>query len=224
MSSHRVLAIFLAVCMLSSSLRLGRGLFTGARAMSMSMSGKATFGAGCYWGTEKFFKEDFGTKLVPSSKIKGLVGFMGTTGKEKENPSYREVCSGQTGHVEVYDFTFEGDETTYEALVKHFFAFHDPTTPNRQGNDVGTQYASVIFYYDDKQKEIAERVKAELNDAVKSGKVKNYQQKEVSTAIVKAQKFYAAEAEHQEYLAKQPWGYCNHAYRFMPTEWPVQSS
>lgn len=69
----------------------------------------------------------------------------------KANPSYREVCSGRTGHVEVYDFEFDGNLSTYENLIKHFFSFHDPTTENRQGNDQGTQYASTIFYYDDDQ-------------------------------------------------------------------------
>ena len=187
--------------------------------MSMStVSQKATFGAGCYWGTEKFFKEDFNKKLFPDSNIEGKVGFMGLTGKEKENPSYREVCSGTTGHVEVYDLTFTGDETTYEELCKHFFKFHDPTTLNRQGNDVGTQYGSVIFYHDEKQKAIAEKVKNELQGAITAGKIGNYATNKVSTAIAPANTFYAAEDEHQEYLAKQPWGYCNHAYRF--TDWP----
>jgi peptide-methionine (S)-S-oxide reductase len=186
--------------------------------MSSSVSNKATFGAGCYWGTEKFFKEDFGKKLFPTSKVQGKVGFMGLTGKEKENPSYREVCSGTTGHVEVYDLTFEGDEDTYEALCKHFFTFHDPTTLNRQGNDAGTQYGSVIFYHDETQKEIATRVRDELQGHIKDGKVQAYSTPTVSTAIVPANTFYAAEDEHQEYLKKQPWGYCNHQYRFQ--QWP----
>jgi peptide-methionine (S)-S-oxide reductase len=93
----------------------------------------------------------------------------------KPNPTYREVCTGRTGHVEVYDCTFEGDELTYEKLVRHFFAFHDPTTLNRQGNDRGTQYASVIFCYDDVQKQIATKVKNELQELVSKGKVSNYQ-------------------------------------------------
>ena len=134
--------------------------------MSSNISEKATFGAGCYWGTEKYFKEDFGKKKFPTSAIEGKVGFMGLTGKEKPDPSYRDVCSGTTGHVEVYDFTFKGDATTYEELCKHFFSFHDPTTLNRQGNDVGTQYGSVIFYHDDAQKDIAEKVLAILTLAL----------------------------------------------------------
>ena len=186
-----------------------------------NLSQQACFGAGCYWGTEKFFKVDFSDKLFPGTDIVGKVGFMGTTGNEKENPTYREVCSGTTGHVEVFDFSYKGDEKTFEELVRFFFAFHDPTTLNRQGNDVGTQYASIIYYYDDKQKEIATKVKTELQAALDAGKIKNFQDKKVATAIVPALKFYAAEAEHQAYLEKQPWGYCNHAYRFDPREWPV---
>eukprot|EP01035_Chromulina_nebulosa_P017171 gene17171-22687_t len=182
----------------------------------MSISNKACFGAGCYWGTEKFFKIDFGNKIAPGSIKHGAVGFMGPE-TAKKNPTYREVCSGTTQHVEVYDLEFNGDETTYENLVKHFFTFHDPTTKNRQGNDAGTQYASAIFYYDNKQKEIATRVKSELQSLVNSGKIR-YQGKTVETDIIPATIFYPAHDEHQAYLDKNPGGYCNHAYRFK--EWP----
>jgi peptide-methionine (S)-S-oxide reductase len=99
--------------------------------------------------------------------------------------------------------------------------FHDPTTKNRQGNDAGTQYASVIFVNDDVQKQIAEEVTAELQQAVNDGKVK-YEGKTVETAIVPMQKYYPAHEEHQEYLMKNPYGYCNHRFRFK--EWPVASS
>ncbi len=108
--------------------------------------GRACFGAGCFWGTEKFFA-DFG-KTFPNSGviINGKVGYMGPK-HARENPDYDSVCTGKTGHVEVYNFEFMGNTDTYRNLVKHFFMFHDPTTANRQGNDVGTQYASVIFCY-----------------------------------------------------------------------------
>jgi peptide-methionine (S)-S-oxide reductase len=193
---------------------LGAHIFRGnmaVRAMSMSSSGgitqRASFGAGCFWGTEKFFDDDFGKKF-PGTNIKGKVGYQGLTGKEAPNPGYREVCSGKTGHVEAYDFEFNGDELTYEELVKHFFKFHDPTTMNRQGNDRGTQYASVIFAYDTKQIEIAERVKAELQAAIDSKKfTSNYQEKTIKTAVVPATPFFAAESEHQQYLANNPFGY-----------------
>lgn len=131
-----------------------------------------------------------------------------------KNPSYRDVCTGRTSHVEVYDLEYEGDETSYRKLVEFFFSFHDPTTMNRQGNDRGSQYASAIFYYDDKQKEIATEVKDRLQLAVDSGKVKAYAERKVTTAIIPATIFYPAMEEHQEYLAKNPYGYCNHSFRF----------
>lgn len=118
----------------------------------------------------------------------------------------------------VYDFEFDGTKETYEKLVKHFFTFHDPTTLNRQGNDAGTQYASAIFYYSDEQMEIAEKVKAELQMFLDQKKVTQYYGKSVTTAIVPATIFYPAQEDHQAYLEKNPWGYCNHAYRFK--SWP----
>jgi len=173
------------------------------------------FLAGCYWGTEKFFIKDFnksGNKVLG-----GKVGFMHPNINGKKNPTYREVCTGSTGHVEVYDLTFDGNEQTYEDLVKHFFKFHDPTTVDRQGNDRGTQYASAIFVYDDKQFEIATKVKNELNELLKKKNL-GYQGNTAVTEIHKATTFYPAQDDHQEYLEKNPWGYCNHGYRFK--DWP----
>lgn len=108
--------------------------------------------SGCYWGTEKYFKRDFGIKkFIGTGSIKsGKVGFMGAP-DAKQNPTYKEVCQGDTKQVEVYDLEFEGDETTFENLCKHFFMFHDPTTLHRQEEDVGFQYSSVIYVYDEKQ-------------------------------------------------------------------------
>lgn len=119
----------------------------------------------------------------------------------------------------VYDFNFDGQSSTYEKLVKFFFSFHDPTTMNRQGNDVGTQYASVIYYYDENQKVIAEKVKDELQNIINSGKMSPYQGTLVTTSILPATIFYRAQEDHQSYLDKNPWGYCNHFYRFK--EWPM---
>jgi peptide-methionine (S)-S-oxide reductase len=166
-----------------------------------------------------YVKVDFGEKLKPGSIKSGKVGFMTAIPNAAPNPSYREVCSGSTGYVEVYDCEFDGDETTYEEMVKHFYKFHDPTTMNRQGNDCGTQYASAIFCYDDKQMEIAKKVTEELEAHVKAGAIKLYQGNTVKTAITREAPFYAAEEDHQEYLEKNPWGYCNHGYRFK--EWPL---
>mmetsp|Transcript_96390 Transcript_96390/g.274740 ORF Transcript_96390/g.274740 Transcript_96390/m.274740 type:complete len:173 (+) Transcript_96390:205-723(+) len=153
--------------------------------------------------------------------IRGAVGFMGPEGSVK-NPSYEAVCTGATGHVEVYDCDYDviddaPKDVTYESLIKHFFMFHDPTTLNRQGNDAGTQYASVIFCHDNVQLEIATRVKEELQALVDAGKVK-YSGPTVSTAVVPATTFYPAEAYHQAYLENNPGGYCNHRMRFKA--WP----
>ena len=174
-------------------------------------------GAGCYWGTEKYVVKDF-QKQFPGSIANASVGFMSPHADAKKNPSYREVCSGTTGHVEVLNVELSNPEEHYEELVKFFFMFHDPTTKNRQGNDVGTQYASVLFYSGDEQKEIAERVKRELQTAVDGGKVTSYQQSTVETDILPYTSFYPAHEEHQQYLMKNPSGYCNHRMRF--DKWP----
>lgn len=148
---------------------------------------------------------------------RGKVGFMSPSPAAKKNPTYREVCTGTTSYVEVYDLEFDGSEDSYRSLCKFFFMFHDPTTFNRQGNDRGTQYASAIFYYDDKQKEIANEVLDEVQKFVNEGKVR-YQEGKVTTDIHPATTFYAAQDDHQEYLNKNPFGYCNHAFRFKT--WP----
>lgn len=127
-----------------------------------------------------------------------------------KNPSYRQVCSGQTGHVEVLWVELNDPAKTLEPLLRFFFQFHDPTTLNRQGNDVGTQYASVIFCQDEEQKKIAQRIKDEVQALVDAGKIKAYSGKTVHTGIVDANPYYPAHEEHQEYLAKNPSGYCKY--------------
>eukprot|EP00992_Anisonema_acinus_P009026 TRINITY_DN5211_c0_g1_i1.p1 TRINITY_DN5211_c0_g1~~TRINITY_DN5211_c0_g1_i1.p1 ORF type:complete len:188 (+),score=30.33 TRINITY_DN5211_c0_g1_i1:42-566(+) len=169
----------------------------------------ATFGAGCYWGTEKFFVKDF-QKRFPGSVNRVTVGFMGGS---MENPDYRSVCSGKTGHVEVAQVEFDASKARFEDLARFFFTFHDPTTLNRQGNDVGTQYASVIFYHSEEQKKSAETIKAELQTRLSAGGL-NFQASEVATEIRKADVFFPAHDEHQAYLEKNPGGYCNHGIRF----------
>lgn len=135
------------------------------------------------------------------------------------NPNYRQVCSGSTGYVEVLYVELNDPETTFEPLIKFFFQFHDPTTKDQQGNDVGTQYSSVIFGDDDGQASIANKVKNELQKLIDDGKIKVYVNKQVSTNIVRTTPFVEAHEEHQEYLDKNPYGYCNHAIRFH--EWPT---
>ncbi|CAB9523508.1 Peptide methionine sulfoxide reductase MsrA [Seminavis robusta] len=184
---------------------------------STNMSTKLSLAAGCYWGTEKFIVRDF-QKRFPNSIQSAQVGFMNPTPmKRKSPPTYREVCSGVSGYVEVLDVTLE-DASLMEELIRFFFMFHDPTTKNRQGGDVGTQYASAIFCSDDQQKAIALKVKAELQQAVSNGDISSYQRGVVETGILSYTEFHPAHEAHQQYLEKNPSGYCNHYYRFR--QWP----
>ena len=141
-----------------------------------------TLGGGCFWCIEAVFEELKGVKKVES----------GYSGGQKANPTYKEVCSGNTGHVEVVNITFDPAEISLEELLEVFFTVHDPTTLNRQGADVGTQYRSEIFYHNQQQKEISEKVIATLN------KEKAFA-KPIVTKVTAFDKFYIAEDYHQEY-------------------------
>ncbi|MFX1578914.1 MAG: peptide-methionine (S)-S-oxide reductase MsrA [Promethearchaeota archaeon] len=152
----------------------------------------ATFGSGCFWCTEAVFQQLKGVSSVVS----------GYSGGHVENPTYQQVCTGRTGHAEVCQIQFDPEQISYEELLEVFFNTHDPTTLNRQGNDVGTQYRSVIFYHSEEQRETAERVKAELDN---SGDWKN----PIVTEIVPFEGFYKAEDYHQNYYRNNPnAGYC----------------
>ena len=146
-----------------------------------------TFGSGCFWCTEAVFQQLKGVETVVSGYSGGAI----------ENPSYEQVVTGRTGHAEVCQIQFDPDQISYEDMLEIFFSTHDPTTLNRQGNDVGTQYRSVIFYHSEEQMEIAEQVKAELET---SGTWKN----PVVTEIVPFEKFYQAEDYHQNYFRNNP--------------------
>ena len=146
----------------------------------------ATFAAGCFWGIEAKF-------LKTPGIIDTVVGY---TGGDVENPTYRMVCSDQTGHAEAVQVTFDPDKISYEELVKTFFEIHNPTTPNRQGLDIGSQYRSAIFFHDEEQQETAMNVKQAMNQSEK------YRGK-IVTEIVSASEFYPAEEYHQRYHAKQ---------------------
>jgi peptide-methionine (S)-S-oxide reductase len=148
------------------------------------MTEKATFGAGCFWGVEARFAE------VPGV-IETAVGY---AGGHLDNPSYRDVCTDQTGHAEVVELFFDPKKVSYEELARLFFQLHDPTQLNRQGPDVGTQYRSVVFYHSAEQKANAERVKQEMQKLIRGT---------IVTAIEPAQKFYRAEEYHQKYLEKR---------------------
>lgn len=185
------------------------------------IANQVCFGAGCYWGTEKYYRTEF-NKLYPGAVIDGKVGFMGPPTAVK-NPSYREVCSGATGHVEVYRLQFDGSPEMFERMVLYFFQFHDPTTLNRQGNDSGPQYASFIFCYDDAQVTIARHVMAKVQQWLTEGKInKNAYAGSVLTTEIRhvrdCTEFYPAHAEHQRYLEENPQGYCNHRIRIR--DWP----
>ncbi len=153
----------------------------------------AVFGFGCFWGAERKFWETPGVYTTA----------VGYAGGYTPNPSYEEVCSGRTGHNEVVLVVFDPAEVTYEQLLKVFWESHNPTQGMRQGNDVGTQYRSGIYTYSAAQQEAAEKSR-ELYQAVLSAN----RYGEITTEIVEAGPFYYAESYHQQYLAKNPNGYC----------------
>jgi peptide-methionine (S)-S-oxide reductase len=153
----------------------------------------ATFGLGCFWGAEKLFW-----------KLDGVYSTMvGYAGGQTPNPTYKEVCSGRTGHTEVVRVVYDPKKISYEDLLRAFWENHDPTQGMRQGNDVGTQYRSAIFTYDDEQQRAAESTRASYEAALS-----NAHHGKITTEIAKAPEFYYAEAYHQQYLAKNPDGYC----------------
>jgi peptide-methionine (S)-S-oxide reductase len=153
---------------------------------------RATLAAGCFWCVEAVYDDLKGVDDVVS-------GYMGG---DVVNPTYEQVCTGNTGHAEVIQLVFNPDEVSYKQLLEIFFTVHDPTTLNRQGNDVGTQYRSAIFYHTAEQKAIAEQVIAEFNEA-------KIWANPIVTEVVPAQTFYAAENYHQEFFARNPYQpYC----------------
>ncbi len=152
----------------------------------------ATLGGGCFWCLEAVFKDLRGVTSVMS----------GYAGGQLDNPSYKQVCSGTTGHAEVVQVKFDPDQLDYADLLRVFFSIHDPTTRDRQGNDVGTQYRSIILTHSDTQRQIAAQVMKEVNDA-------KIWHAPLVTQVEPLKTFYEAEAEHHDYFARNPWsGYC----------------
>ena len=150
------------------------------------MSEQATFGAGCFWGVEALFR-----------KVPGVLdAAVGYAGGVTENPTYESVCTGRTEHAEVVHVEFDPEQVSFETLLQVFWSNHNPTTPNRQGPDWGTQYRSVVFFHSEAQQQAAEKLKAEL-DA--SGKFP----RPIVTQIVPFTAFYRAEEYHQRYLEKR---------------------
>jgi len=156
----------------------------------------AILAGGCFWGMEEIIRQ------IPGV-LKTTVGY---SGGKTADPTYEEICTGTTGHAEAIEVVFDPARLSYEGLLDYFFRMHDPTTLNRQHNDVGTQYRSAIFYNSDAQKQTAERVKAQWD---KSGKLN----RPITTEITQATKFYSAEDYHQDYLVKHPGGYTCHVLR-----------
>lgn len=152
---------------------------------------KATFGAGCFWHVEHSFRQ-----------IKGVVNAVsGYMGGSMKNPTYEDVCTDKTGHVEVVQVEYDPKKISYDRLLEAFWDMHDPTQFNRQGPDVGTQYKSIIFYHNQKQKDIAIKSKEKLQ---KSGKYNG----KIATEIQKASAFYKAEEYHQNYYQKHKIASC----------------
>ena len=153
------------------------------------MVSTASFGAGCFWQVEVEFRNTEGV-------LDAVVGYMGG---ELENPTYEQVCTDRTGHAEVVEVKFDPDEISYEDLIEVFWRLHDPTQLNRQGNDVGTQYRSAIFVYDDEQRAVAEASKANAQERYS---------KPIATTIEPASTFWKAEDYHQRYLEKRGLATC----------------
>lgn len=154
---------------------------------------QALFGLGCFWGAERRFWQHPGV----------LATAVGYTGGVTPNPTYEEVCSGRTGHNEAVLVIFDPEQTTYQALLALFWESHNPTQGMRQGNDVGTQYRSGIYYFDDQQREQAERSRAAYQQALAASGLGK-----ITTEIMPASVFYYAETYHQQYLDRHPDGYC----------------
>ncbi len=152
----------------------------------------ATLGGGCFWCLEAVYDQ-----------LQGVIDVLsGYAGGDVPNPTYQQVCSERTGHAEVVRVTFDTDQISYREILEVFFSIHDPTTLNRQGADIGSQYRSVIFYHDESQKATADALIDELSkDAVWKDPI--------VTQLVPTSEFYTAEDYHQEYFARNPWqGYC----------------
>jgi peptide-methionine (S)-S-oxide reductase len=147
----------------------------------------AVLGGGCFWCIEAAFNDCVGVKKVTS----------GYSGGKRPNPNYEMVCTGITGHAEVIQVEFDPKEISYDDILHIFFGLHDPTSLNRQGNDVGTQYRSVIFYTSEEQKKTAEKVIAELTE-------ENLFEKPIVTEVLPLEKFFPAESYHQKYYENNP--------------------
>jgi len=158
----------------------------------MQKTETAVFAVGCFWGAQAYFK-----------KVPGVLSTRaGYTGGHKPNPTYEEVCTGETGHAEAVEVVFDTETVSFKRLLEHFWKIHNPTSPNKQGNDSGSQYRGAVFYQTAVQKREAEESKLAL---AKSGR----HSKPIVTEVTPAGEFYPAEEYQQDYLDKNPGGYCH---------------
>ncbi len=191
-------ALFLTIALITAGAVVSNQQTT-AKPMDTNSSAlqKATFGGGCFWCTEAFFLDLKGVTKVES----------GYSGGKVKNPSYREVCTGTTGHAEVIQITYDPAVVSYSDLLEVFWNTHDPTTLNKQGADEGTQYRSAVFYHDEEQKKTAEAYKKQLETS-------HVYSRPIVTEITPLTNFYVAEDYHQNYFAlNQNAGYCQYVIR-----------
>jgi methionine-S-sulfoxide reductase len=158
---------------------------------------RALFAAGCFWGVQYYFDQ------VPGV-VRTTVGY---TGGHTKNPTYDEVCAHTTGHAEAVLVEYDPEKVSYQVLLKQFFHMHDPTQLNRQGPDVGDNYRSAIFYYDDEQRQLAEKIRDEVQEHVKG---------KIVTEITPAKEFYEAEPYHQKFSERTGIGMCHIPYEPIP--------
>ncbi|TGO87552.1 hypothetical protein BPOR_0219g00120 [Botrytis porri] len=167
---------------------------------------KCTIAAGCFWGVEHMYRKEFSGRGLYDARV-------GYIGGDTENPSYRAVCSGSTGHAEALQIHYDPAQITYRQLITYFYRMHDPTTANQQGPDRGSQYRSGIFYHNEEQEKEAREITKQVNEQWWKGGV--------VTEILKAGEWWDAEAYHQKYLDNNPGGYecpSHFARRFPPLE------
>ncbi|ATZ49848.1 Bcmxr1 [Botrytis cinerea B05.10] len=167
---------------------------------------KCTIAAGCFWGVEHMYRKEFSGKGLYDARV-------GYIGGDTENPNYRAVCSGSTGHAEALQIHYDPAQITYRQLITYFYRMHDPTTSNQQGPDRGTQYRSGIFYHNEEQEKEAREITKQVNEKWWKGGV--------VTEILKAGEWWDAEAYHQKYLDNNPGGYecpSHFARKFPPLE------
>ncbi|MGH1376521.1 MAG: peptide-methionine (S)-S-oxide reductase MsrA [Alphaproteobacteria bacterium] len=161
----------------------------------------AILAGGCFWGMQDLIRKRPG---IISTRV-------GYTGGHTQNPTYPDICTGQTGHAEAIEITFDPAQTTYRAVLEFFFQMHDSTTVNQQGNDIGTQYRSAIFTCNEEQKNVAQQLIKDIDNAA-------FLDGPVVTQVTESSTFYEAEENHQDYLEKHPNGYTCHFIRHI---WPL---